>query len=452
MLEGSILIIDDDRQVLESLELLLKHEFSRIETLSNPNLIPAKIRSGIIDLVLLDMNFAAGVNTGNEGIFWLQEIKDIDPEVLVVLITAYGDIDLAVRALKLGATDFIQKPWNADKLIHDLRTALELKRSRERVQKLEKDKQVMKEDIRSFHPEFIGESEAMKAVFHAIEKVSGTDASVLILGENGTGKELVARELHRLSRRRDEPFVRVDLASLPPTLFETELFGHTRGAFTDAKEEKSGRFETAESGTLFLDEIGNLSFSLQSKILTVLESREFTRVGSTECVPLDVRLISATNRELFRMVDEQLFRQDLLYRINTVQIELPPLREREGDILILAEYYVRHFSGKYDKPGLKIGQRTMDFLRSHSWPGNIRELQHAVEHAVIMCENPVLSPADFSLRFQSPAEEDTLDLGSVEKMTIEKALAKHRGKYSSACKELGISRTTLYHKIKKYGL
>ena len=452
MIKGSVLVIDDDRQVLESLELLLKHEFSKVVTLSNPNLIPEHIRKESPDIVLLDMNFSAGVNTGNEGIFWLERILETDPQASVILITAYGDIDLAVRALKIGAKDFIQKPWNADKLIHDLKTALDLRQSKERMLKLERDNRTLKEDLKKFYPEFVGESPLMQPVFSSIAKVAGTDANVLIMGENGTGKELVARELHRQSSRSGESFVSVDLSALPPTLFESELFGHSRGAFTDAKLDRTGRFEAADTGTIFLDEIGNLTMSLQSKLLAVLEKREISRVGSNKIIPVNIRLVSATNKDLYRMVDEQLFRQDLLYRINTVQIELPPLRERGDDILLLTELFIEQFASKYEKTGIRIGRQAVEHLRSHTWPGNVRELRHAIENAIIMCDGKVLTPADFSLRYQPLSEDGSLDLESVEKRTIEKALVKHRGKYSTACAELGISRTTLYHKIRKYGL
>jgi DNA-binding NtrC family response regulator len=452
MPEEKILIIDDDKQVLESLELLLKHEFGQITTLSNPNLIPELIHRESYDLILLDMNFSAGVNTGNEGIYWLEQILKSDPGLKVILITAFGDIDLAVKALKMGATDFIQKPWNAGKLVRDMKAALELHRSRERLKKLEQNNSNLRDDLRKFYPGIIGESAAIRSVHKSIGKVANTDANVIILGENGTGKELVARELHRRSLQKDEAFVRVDLAALPPSLFESELFGHTRGAFTDARESRTGRFEAADGGTLFLDEIGNLPISLQSKILTVLESREIVRLGSNKPVPVNLRLISATNKDLEAMVDDQLFRQDLLYRINTVRIELPPLRQRGDDIMLLAEHFTQRFAGKYDKPGLRIGQGVIEYLKSHSWPGNIRELEHAVENAVIMCESRMLSPADFNLRFRVSPGEESLNLETVEKRTIEKALLKHRGKYTKACSELGISRTTLYHKIKKYGL
>ena len=451
-MQGKILIVDDDKEVLESLELLLKYEFSEVHTLSNPVLLTSRIKEGSYDLILLDMNFSAGVNTGNEGLFLLGEILKEDPEAIVIMITAYGDAELAVRAIKQGATDFIQKPWNADKLIAGLKTALRLRQSRLKVRNLERDNRSLKEDLDKLHSVFIGESRAMQEVLRAVRKVAPTDASVLITGENGTGKELAARMLHRDSRRAGEVFVSVDLGSLSPTLFESELFGHVKGAFTDARSDRTGRIESASGGTLFLDEIGNLSISLQSKLLTVLQQREVTPIGSNEAIPVDFRLITATNKDLFRLAGEQLFREDLLYRINTVRIDLPPLRERADDLVLLAENFLERFARKYDKPGLKIGQKTLDLLRMHQWPGNIRELQHAIEHAVIMCEKHILSPGDFNLRLEKPTDHANLNLEEVEKRTIQEALRKHQGRLTETFKELGISRTTLYHKMKKYGL
>jgi len=451
-MQGKVLIVDDDKEVLESLELLLKHEFRLVKTLSNPNLIPDHLRQDSYDLILLDMNFSAGVNTGNEGIFWLKHILKEDPDAIVILITAYGDFELAVKAIKIGATDFIQKPWNADKLMASLKTAFQLQQSRKRLKKLERNNMTLQEDIDKLHSEFIGESKPMQEVYKGIRKVAGTDVNVLITGENGTGKELVAREIHRQSHRSDEVFVPVDLASLTPTLFESELFGHVSGAFTDARTDRTGKFEMASGGTLFLDEIGNLPLSLQSKILSALQQREIIPIGSNKPVSVDFRLVSATNRDLFHMAGEQLFREDLLYRLNTVHIELPPLRERGDDLVILTEYFLGKFLTKYDKPGLKIGQATMNRLKQHPWPGNIRELQHAIENAVIMCESNVLAPDDFNLHTKISANQQILNLEEVEKRTIEEALRKNHGRLNETFKELGISRTSLYHKIKKYGL
>jgi DNA-binding NtrC family response regulator len=410
------------------------------------------IKEGSFDLILLDMNFSAGVNTGNEGLFLLGEILKEDPEAVVIMITAYGDAELAVRAIKQGATDFIQKPWNVDKLIAGLKTALRLRQSRIKVKNLERDNQSLKEDLEKLHPVFIGESPPMQEVVRSIRKVAPTDANVLITGENGTGKELVARMLHRESKRAGEVFVSVDLGSLSPTLFESELFGHVKGAFTDARTDRTGRIESATGGTLFLDEIGNLPLSLQSKLLAVLQRREITPIGSNRAIPVDFRLITATNKDPFKLAEEQLFREDLLYRINTIRIDLPPLRERADDVIVLTEYFLERFTRKYDKPGLKIGQKTLDVLRIHQWPGNIRELQHAIEHAVIMCEKNILSPGDFNLRLDRSPGQLSLNLEEVEKRAIEEALRKHQGRLNETFKELGISRTTLYHKMKKYGL
>ena len=451
-MQGKILIIDDDREVLESLELLLKYEFSYVHTLSNPELIRSRIKKESYDLILLDMNFSAGVNTGNEGIFWLRQILKEDPEVIVILITAYGDIELAVRAIKMGATDFIQKPWNADKLISSLKTAFQLRQSRLKLKKLERNNRSLREDLDKLHPEFIGESESIQDVLKTIRKVAGTDAGILITGENGTGKELVARELHRQSERAEEVFVAVDLASLTPSLFESELFGHVKGSFTDAKTDRTGRFEAAAGGTLFLDEIGNLPLSLQSKLLSVLQQREITPIGSNKKIPVDFRLITATNKDLFQLAEEQLFREDLLYRINTIRIDLPALRERGDDLILLTEYFLEKFAKKYDKQGLRIGKGTVERLKRHTWPGNVRELQHSIENAVIMCETGKLTPQDFTLRPYKLSEQKSLRLEEIEKRAIEETLIKHHGKLTEVHKELGISRTTLYNKIKKYGL
>jgi DNA-binding NtrC family response regulator len=452
-MQGKILIVDDDKEVLESLELLLKYEFTEVHTLSNPAILPGRIKTGTYDLILLDMNFSAGVNTGNEGLFLLGEILKEDPEAIVIMITAYGDAELAVRAIKQGATDFIQKPWNADKLIAGLKTGLRLRQSRLKVKHLERDNQSLRADLEKLHPVFIGESQAMQEVLRSVRKVAPTDASVLITGENGTGKELVAQMLHRQSGRSGKAFVTVDLGSLSPTLFESELFGHVKGAFTDARSDRMGRIESATGGTLFLDEIANLTLSLQTKLLSVLQQREIIPLGSNRPVPVDFRLITATNKDPFRLADEQLFREDLLYRINTVRINLPPLREREEDVIMLAENFLARFARKYDKPGLKIGQSTLEVLKAHPWPGNIRELQHAMEQAVIMCEGNILAPSDFNLRMDHPLSGPaSLNLEEVEKRTIQEALNKHRGKLVETHKELGISRTTLYHKMKKYGL
>jgi len=449
---GHILIIDDDLGVLESLDLLLRGEAEKIVTLSDPKQIPKILEPGLFDAVLLDMNFSTGRNTGNEGLLWLTEVTKRDPFVSVIMITAYGAVDLAVESMKGGAVDFIQKPWKSGKLISTLNAACQLTNSRRKVDRLEAEKQVLQEDITRGYEKILGNSHRIQQLKETIQKVARTDTSVLIQGENGTGKELIAWEIHRQSKRRNQLFVTVDLGALSETLFESELFGHTKGAFTDAKQERKGRFEAANGGTLFLDEIGNLPLHLQSKLLSALQSRTIIPLGSNTPVPVNVRIISATNRHLGQLVAKGLFREDLYYRINTIQIESPPLRDRGHDIEILAEYFLKKYAVKYAKPGLRINQRAMEKLNHHSWPGNIRELQHAIENVVIMSDSDSISPEDINLVSPSFSEEKGLNLEAVEKSTIRKALSKYNGNYSSIAAELGISRTTLYHKIRKYGL
>ena len=449
---GNILIIDDDQGVLESLDLLLRGESKKVLTLADPNRLHSTLKPGIYDVVLLDMNFSTGRNTGNEGLFWLSEIKKTDPHVSVIMITAYGDVDLAVRTMKGGAVDFIQKPWNSEKLISTLNSACQLSASRRKVEQLETEKQVLQEDVTRNYEEIVGRSPRIILLHETIRKVARTDTSVLIQGENGTGKELIAWEIHKQSKRRDQLFITVDLGALSESLFESELFGHTKGAFTDAKEERKGRFEAAHGGTLFMDEIGNLPLHLQSKLLSALQSRLIIPLGSNTPVPIDVRIISATNQKLGQLVARGLFREDLYYRINTIQIESPALRDREHDIEILAEHFLRKFSLKYGKPALRISQRAMEKLNRHQWPGNIRELQHAIENMVIMSESDIISPEDVNLVSPTSEEDQGLNLEMVEKNTIQKALLKYKGNYSTIAAQLGISRTTLYHKIKKYGL
>lgn len=449
---GNILIIDDDQGVLESLDLLLRGESKKVVTLKDPNRLQSTLKQGIFDVVLLDMNFSTGRNTGNEGLFWLSEIRKTDPEVSVIMITAYGDVDLAVETMKGGAVDFIQKPWKSEKLISTLNAACQLSASRRKVEQLETEKQVLQDDVSRNYEEIVGSSPRIQLLHETIRKVARTDTSVLIQGENGTGKELIAWEIHKQSKRSDQLFITVDLGALSESLFESELFGHTRGAFTDAKEERKGRFEAAHRGTLFMDEIGNLPLHLQSKLLSALQSRQIIPLGSNTPVPVDVRIISATNQNLGQLVSKGLFREDLYYRINTIQIESPALRDRDHDIEILAAHFLRKFSQKYGKPGLRISQKAMDKLYRHQWPGNIRELQHAMENMVIMSESDTISPEDVNLVSPTLSEEQGLNLETVEKNTIRKALLKYKGNYSTIAAELGISRTTLYHKIRKYGL
>lgn len=453
---GKILVVDDDEDILQAARLLLKQHVAQVRAEKNPDWIPVLLENDNYDVIFLDMNFAKGATSGEEGFQWLDKILELDPNAVVVLITAYGDVEMAVRAIKEGATDFITKPWQNERLIATLSTALNLRRSRAEAKNLRfRQKQLSRDLDQPFH-EFIGKSPSIQKVFSDIQKVAQTDVNVLILGENGTGKELVARELHRQSPRAGEIFIGVDMGALSETLFESELFGHVKGAFTDAKEDRAGRFEIASGGTLFLDEIGNLPLTLQAKLLTVIENKKVTRLGSNKPVEIDVRLICATNMAIHEMVIDNKFRQDLLYRINTVEIRIPPLRERVEDIPLLAEHFLNVYSRKYNKSINKISPSTMKRLEKYKWPGNVRELQHAMERAVIMSESRTLQPSDFF--FSSPEKKESsrtyegLELSELEKRTINKALDKHSGNMSKAAKELGISRASLYRRMEKYGL
>ncbi len=369
--KGNILIVDDNKSILSALEILLAPEFQNISTLTNPNQIPSELQKKEYNLVVLDMNFQAGVNTGNEGIYWLGRIKETNPEISVVMITAYGDIDIAVKALKAGASDFVLKPWDNEKLLATLKLAIQLNISKKEVNHLRERETELKKEMNREQKYIIGSSPQLMKVLNLTRKVARTEADVLITGENGTGKELIAQEIHRISNRSKEVLVTVDMGSLTETLFESELFGHVKGSFTDARENRQGKFEIAQRGSLFLDEIGNLSYHLQSKLLSAIENREITRIGSNQLIPIDIRLICATNRNLENMVQEGLFREDLLYRINTIHIELPPLRERGNDIILLAEFFLKKYSYKYNKPGLKINQPAEEKLLRYPWPGNI---------------------------------------------------------------------------------
>ena len=452
---GRILAIDDNEDILFALRLLLKPNVELITTLSNPNDIPDALKSDEYDVVLLDMNFTKDASSGKEGFDWLQRIKEIDPAVVVVFITAYGDAEKAVKAIKAGATDFVLKPWQNEKLLATLNAAIQLRESKKEAGDLRsRQKELCAIIDQPFH-EFIGDSPEMNEIFNTINKVAKTDANVLILGENGTGKELVARALYRNSLRHQEVFVSVDMGSITETLFESELFGHVKGAFTDAKSDKPGRFELASKGTLFLDEIGNLSLALQSKLLTAIERREVTRVGSNKAIPIDVRLICATNNDIHNLVQEDKFRQDLLYRINTVEIHLPALRERTGDISLLAKHFLDIFTKKYKKKISKISSAALNKLNHYSWPGNVRELQHAVERAIIMCESSVLEPDDFFLSSRKKQDDvalDTYNLDDIERTVILKVLKQNQGNITQAAKELGLTRTSLYRRMEKYGL
>ena len=451
MTNAKILVIDDNKSVLSALEILLQFEYSSVQTLFNPNQISSFPKLDEIDIVLLDMNFSAGVNTGNEGLFWLNEIKKKSPNTSVIMMTAYGAVDLAVTALKQGASDFILKPWNNERLLTTVKSAYELRKSKEEIHKLKTKEKGLKQLINADKSSIIGNSKSLTAVLNLVRKVAKTDVNVLITGENGTGKELIAREVHRLSSRKDEVFINVDMGSIADNLFESELFGHAKGAFTDAKEDRAGKFEAAHLGSLFLDEMGNLSLQTQAKLLSAIQNKSVVRVGSNKPINVDIRLICATNCNLEQMVGEGLFREDLLYRINTIHIEVPPLREREGDILILADFFLKKFASKYDKPNLKINNMAQDKLLEYPWPGNIRELQHTMERAVILSEGNVLKPTDFLLHSKSSTAVDTqlTTLDEMELHMINKALDVHDGNYSAAAEQLGVSRQTLYNKLKK---
>ncbi|MCI0692032.1 sigma-54 dependent transcriptional regulator [candidate division KSB1 bacterium] len=453
---GKILVIDDDEDVLLAARLLLKQHVALVQTEKNPQLIPTLLKNESYDVIFLDMNFTRDVGSGREGFQWLSQILEIDPAAVVVLITAYGDVEMAVRAIKEGATDFVLKPWQNEKLLATLSAAINLRQSRLQVDQLRSRQQLLSADIDQHFQGFVGACAAMQKVYATIQKVAKTDANVLILGENGTGKELVARELHRQSPRANEVFISVDMGALSETLFESELFGHVKGAFTDAKEDRAGRFEAASGGTLFLDEIGNLSLPFQAKLLTALQNKEVTRLGSNKPRPIDIRLICATNMPIYEMVAQKEFRQDLLYRTNTVEIHLPPLRERVEDIPLLVDHFLAIYAKKYQKPVKPVSPAALKKLEKFSWPGNVRELQHAVERAVIMSESPALQPPDFL--FTAPeTKEDSLvfedyNLEDVEKVVIQKALSKHGGNISHAAKELGLTRAALYRRLEKYGL
>jgi two-component system response regulator HydG len=450
---GKILMIDDDEDVLLAAKMLLKKFNFQVIIEKNPNKIPFLLNNDTYDVILLDMNYSKDTTSGKEGFQWLAQIKERDPQAVVILITAFGDVEMAVKALKEGATDFILKPWQNEKLIATISTAIKLKKSYNEVDKLKKAKQMLEEQISQPFRDIIGNSQAMGDVFGLIDKVAKTDANVLILGENGTGKELIARAIHQKSLRKDNSFIAVDMGAITETLFESELFGHKKGAFTDAREDRPGRFELANSGTLFLDEIGNLSMSLQSKLLSVLQSRQVTRVGANSHTEIDIRLVCATNMPLHQMVKEGKFRQDLLYRINTVEIQIPPLSERVEDIPLLANHFVGYYSRKYRKDIASITPEAMVKLKKYPWPGNVRELQHAIERAVIMADSSSLQESDFlfSRKSEGPST-DSLNLDEVEKTAVQKALQLHNGNISKAADELGLTRASLYRRMEKYGI
>lgn len=451
-------MIDDDEDVLLAAKLLLKKHAHQVIIEKNPKKIPFLLNNDSYDVILLDMNFSKDITSGKEGFYWLSQILEHDPSSVVIMITAFGDVEMAVRALKEGATDFVLKPWQNEKLLATISTAIRLKKSYKEVDKLKKAKKQLEEDINQPFKDIIGQSDSIKEVFNLIEKVAKTDANILILGENGTGKELISRAIHKRSLRKDNIFVGVDMGAITETLFESELFGHKKGAFTDAKEDRPGRFEVANGGTLFLDEIGNLSLPLQSKLLTVLQNREVTRLGTNQPLAVDIRLVCATNMPLHEMVGDNSFRQDLLYRINTVEINLPSLRERLDDIPLLSRHFIDKYAKKYRKEVKSINDEALMKLRKYNWPGNIRELQHAIERAIIMSDNTELAASDFffltnnNKAANQDMNMDNLNLDEVERSVIQKAINIHDGNISKAAKELGLTRASLYRRLEKHGL
>ena len=457
MNESNILIVDDNPGVLSAGKLFLKRHFAEVDTARDPEEIPVLLKEKRYAVIMLDMNYGRSAkNTGQEGFDWLGRILELDPTAVVVLITAYGDVELAVKAIKNGATDFVLKPWDNDKLLATLHSALRLKSSQEETNQL-KSKQLGKNlaDAKDM-PSLIFQSRAMEEVFETVRRVAETDANVLLLGENGTGKDLIAQAIHAQSRRSLDNFVKVDMGAITESLFESELFGHVKGAFTDARDDRPGRFEAADGGTIFLDEISNLTLGLQAKLLTVLQNRTVTRVGSNRVRPVNVRVIAATNQNLFEAVKNRTFRQDLLYRINTIEIQLPPLRERIDDIEALAAHFLKEFSKKYNRPVSGLSAALLKEMHRYPWPGNVRELQHAVERAVIMAKGEKLQPEDFFFRQSNSSEREmdlpTMNLDDMEKQLIMKALQKYHGNITEAAAELGLTRASLYRRLEKYNL
>lgn len=445
--KATVLVVDDDPDVLTAVKLLLKPEVHEIITEKNPENINSLLQRNQVDLVLLDMNFNSSINTGNEGIYWLRKIKEWKPALKVIMITAYGEIDLAVRTLKEGADDFIVKPWHNDKLTETIKELLD---KNEGVKPSTKNSGAT--------GVILGVSEPMQDIFHKINKIAPTDANILILGENGTGKDLVAKAIHEQSLRAGKPFVKVDVGALTDTLFESELFGHKKGAFTDAREDRQGRFEDAQGGTLFLDEIGNISLQQQAKLLTVLQNRQVTRLGTNKPVDIDIRLICATNVPLQELANENRFRKDLIYRINTVEITMPPLRKRDADITLLAQHFAKVYSAKYLKPAADFDPSALQKLKAYNYPGNVRELQYSIERAVIMADEPLLKADDLifsaleSAVDNDLADTDNIQLSTLEKNAILRVIEKHNGNITRAAKELGLTRTALYRRLSKYDI
>lgn len=444
MEKGTILIVDDNKGVLASLELLLETEFSEIKTANNPNRIISILNTSSVDVIILDMNFSAGINNGNEGLYWLKRIREIAPTLPVVMLTAYGDVELAVKALKNEATDFLLKPWDNRTLVRKIKEAFGSKKKDKTAAAPTNNRSQM----------IAGNSLAMQQLMRMVVKVARTDANILITGENGTGKEMLAREIHRLSPRRDRNMLTVDMGAISESLFESELFGHERGSFTDAYDSRPGKFEAASGSTLFMDEIGNLPLTMQAKLLTVLQNRNITRIGSNKVIPIDIRLISATNRNLREMVEAGTFREDLLYRLNTIQLEIPPLRERGDDIHLFIDYFMQRYAAKYERKDLSLHEHALEKLCSYHWPGNIRELQHTIEKAVILCEGDIIRPKDIFVKQSWRPQLTTMvpNLEEVERQAIETAIRQNDGNLTATAEQLGISRQTLYNKIKRFKL
>jgi len=457
MRKGKLLIIDDDLGVLYTAKMILKSHYETVITESNPVAAIDKLKKQKYDIVILDMNFRSGATSGAEGIDWLKKIIELQPDVQVIMDTAYGDISLAVESMREGAIDFLTKPWEKEKLLATVNNAYNLSLTKKEVKSLQLKQKILLEDFDQEFEEIIGNDDSVVSINNIIKKVAPTDANILILGENGTGKELVARQIHRQSNRSKQPFIKVDLGAIPETLFESELFGHTKGAFTDAKESRAGRFELAEGGTLFLDEIGNLNLRLQAKLLSVIQSKQISPLGSAETIRIDTRLICATNKNLTDEVNDGLFRQDLLYRINTVEVEVPALKNRIKDIPLLVQHFLQLYQKKYHKQDLTFNENTRDTLKSYPWPGNIRELRHAVERAVIMSDDNKLMIHHFLTandlnKILQISTKDSQNINDLEKRTIVSVIGNCKGNFSKAAQELGMGRTTLYRKIKKYNL
>lgn len=451
---STILIVDDNKNVLASLELLLESEFKRILTANNPNQISSLLSTTDIDLVILDMNFSAGINNGNEGLYWLKRILEAKPTLSVIMLTAYGDVELAVKALKNGATDFLLKPWDNMILLKKVKEAITNKQASRQNSSRKNEKRLSSPQKENTSQMIIGHSPAILQLMKVVTKVAKTEANILITGENGTGKEMLAREIHRISTRSGHSLLNIDMGALSESLFESELFGHERGAFTDAYESRPGKFEAASGSSLFMDEIGNLPLSLQAKLLTTLQNRTITRIGSNQIIPVDIRLISATNKDIPEMIKSGAFREDLFYRINTIHLEIPPLRERENDILLFIKTFLQRFTNKYQRPDLRMHEQTIEKLRAYHWPGNIRELQHTIEKAVILCEGNIIRPKDIFVKQTWKPQVTTIvpNLEEVERQAIETAILQNKGNLTAAAEQLGVSRQTLYNKLKRFKL